>query len=268
MNFEPSFLWFLWYLLILDGMAVALYTLAPAVLRRAGRVVRAAVAHPQWGVALLAVPTALALWPQDSWTATPRAGSFIPDPSALAYYTLFFGLGATLCAHRRLVGAASRYAWRWAACAIAATVPAAALFTLHNSPTYGSNPVIHGAGLLVYAAATWASLLALVGLANRYLDRPRPALRYLADSSYWIYLSHMPAMVLVVALVTTTALGTAAQFGIITILSLAVSLLTYPLLVRYSVIGRVLNGRRQRTRKRSRWRAALHIRTPRSRPAI
>jgi peptidoglycan/LPS O-acetylase OafA/YrhL len=268
MNFEPSFLWFLWYLLILDGMAVALYTLAPAVLRGAGRMVSAAIAHPQWGIALLAVPTALALWPQDSWTATPRPGSFLPDPSALAYYTLFFGLGATLCAHRQLVGAASRHAWRWAVCAVVATVPAAALFTLHNSPTYGSNPVIHGVGLLIYTVATWTSLLALIGLANRYLDRPRPALRYLADSSYWIYLSHMPAMVLVVALVTTTALGTATQFGIVTILSLAVSLLTYPLLVRYSVIGRVLNGRRERTRKRSRWRAALHIRTPRSRPAV
>jgi peptidoglycan/LPS O-acetylase OafA/YrhL len=191
----------------------------------------------------------------------------VPDPSALAYYALFFGLGATLRAHRHLVGTASRNAWRWAACATVATVPAAVLFTLHNSPAYSSRPVVHGVALLIYAVATWSSLLALVGLANRYLNRPRPALRYLADSSYWIYLSHMPAMVLIVALVTATSLGTATQFGIVTICALAASLITYPLFVRYTAIGRVLNGRRERGQGSARWRAALHLGTPRSRPA-
>lgn len=250
-TFEPSFLWFLWYLLILDGAAVALYTLAPSLLRGAGRAMSSAIANPPWGIAALAVPTALLLWPQVSWTAASQPSTFAPDPSALAYYALFFGLGATLCAHRDLVGAANRNAWRWAACAVAATAPAGVLFTLHNSPAYSSRPAVHGVALLVYAVATWASLLALVGIANRYLNRPRPALRYLADSSYWIYLSHMPAMVLIVALVTVTTLGTTTQFGIVMVCSLAASLITYPLFVRYTMIGRVLNGPRERARKRT-----------------
>jgi peptidoglycan/LPS O-acetylase OafA/YrhL len=267
MNFEPSFLWFLWYLLILDGVAIALYLVAPALLRRAGRVMNAAIAHPPWGILLLAVPTALALWPQESWTAAPQPTTLVPDPSALVYYTLFFGLGATLCAHRHIVETASRNAWRWVACAAVATVPAAVLFTLHNSPAYSARPVVHGVALLIYATATWSSLLALVGLANRYLNRPRPAVRYLADSSYWIYLSHMPAMVLIVALVTATSLGTATQFGIVTICALAVSLITYPLFVRYTVIGRVLNGRRDRAPRRGQWRPWPHASAARSRPS-
>jgi glucan biosynthesis protein C len=266
-NFELSFLWFLWYLLILDGLAIAVYMLAPGLLRMAGRAMSAAIARPPWGVALLAVPTVLALWPQPSWTVAPQPATFVPNLSALAYYALFFGLGATLCSHRDLIGAASHHAWRWAACAGVATIPAAALFTLHNSPVYGSRPAIHAAALLIYAIATWTSLLALVGIAGRHLDRPRPALRYLADSSYWIYLSHMPAMVLVVALVTATTLGTATQFGLVTICSLAVSLITYPLFVRYTAIGRILNGRRTRAPGRPRWRVALHLGSPRSRPA-
>jgi glucan biosynthesis protein C len=265
-TFEPSFLWFLWYLLILDGAAVVLYTLAPAFLRQVGRAMSTAIAYPPWGIALLAVPTALTLWPQVSWTAAPQPATFTPYLPALAYYALFFGLGATLCAHRHLVGAASRQAWRWAACAALATVPAAVLFTLHNSSHYSSLPAVHGAGLLIYAVATWASLLALIGLANRYFDQPHPTLRYLADSAYWIYLSHMPAMVLIVALVTTTALGTVIQFGIVTTCSLAASLITYPLLVRYTVIGRVLNGRREKAVRQARWRMMLHLGRPRSHP--
>lgn len=245
-TFTPAFLWFLWYLLILDGAAIALYLLAPGLLRKAGTAMRSAIAHPPLGIALLAIPTALALWPQAGWTASPGADSWLPDPSVLAYYALFFGLGATLSAHRSLVSAASRNAWKWAACALAATIPAATLFTLHNSPEHSSQFAVHGAALAIYAIATWLSLIALIGLAGRYLHRPRPRLRYLADSAYWIYLSHLPAMVPIVAILTATTLGTAPQFAIATGVPLAASLVTYALFVRYTAIGRVLNGPRQR----------------------
>ncbi len=242
---EPSFLWFLWYLLIVDAAAVALYLWAPRLLDRAGERFRSLIAHPVPGILLLAIPTTLALWPERHWTAVPSVDTFVPQPQVLAYYALFFGLGATLCVHRGLVAAAGRSAWAWAACALAATVPAALLFTFHNSP-HASRPLVHGAALLVYAVATWTSLIALVGLAHRYIVRPRPALRYMADASYWIYLSHMPAVVLLAALLGATALGTAPRFALVTAGALAFSMLTYPLLVRYTVIGRVLNGPRER----------------------
>ena len=50
------------------------------------------------------------------------------------------------------------------------------------------------------AVATLTCLFALIGLANLYLDRRRPRVRYLADSAYWIYLSHMPAVALMIGL--------------------------------------------------------------------
>lgn len=247
--FKPSFLWFLWYLLILDGAAVALYLFAPRLLRAGGERFRGLIASPLGGIALLAVPTALMIWPAEIWMATPEADTFVPNPPVLAYYALFFALGATLRAHGGLVVDAGRNAWRWTACALAATLPAALLFTFHNS-VHGSQPLVHGSGLLIYAVATWTSLIALVGLAHRYLGRPRPALRYMADSSYWIYLSHMPAMVLLLGLISVTALGTGPQFLLLTAGSLAFSLLTYPVLVRYTAIGRILNGPRERPRRR------------------
>jgi peptidoglycan/LPS O-acetylase OafA/YrhL len=248
LTLEPGFLWFLWYLLIVDSAAVAAYLLSPALMRVAGERLRRLLALPVAAVALLAVATALALWPAPTWTAEPSS-NFVPVPPVLAYYALFFAFGAALCVHRDLVASASRNAWRWSACALAATLPAAVLFARHISAEGGSGPVVHAVGLLSYAVATWSSLLALVGLADRYLSRPRPGLRYLADASYWIYLSHMPAVVLLVALAGATALGTAPQFALVTGGALAFSLLTYPLLVRYSPIGLVLNGRRQRRRR-------------------
>jgi glucans biosynthesis protein C len=253
-TFEPGFLWFLWYLLIIDGVAVGLYLGAPRLLRAAGARFRDLLARPPGGILLLAVPTTIALWPSPSWTGGAAVNTYLPDLPALAYYALFFALGATLFVHRGLVAEASRNAWRWAACALVAALPAGLLFSLHNSG-YGSQPVVHGVALLTYAIATWASLIALVGLADRYLNRSRPGLRYMADSSYWIYLSHLPAMVLAVALAGATSLGTAPQFVFITVISLAFSLVTYPLFVRYTVIGRVLNGPRARPRRRWRFRS-------------
>ena len=196
-------------------------------IRTAGAHLRRLIAGPLAGVVLLAVPTALALWPAPTWTAEPSS-SFVPVPSVLAYYALFFAFGATLCVHRDLVAAAGRNAWRWTACALIATLPAAYLFARHISANADSGPAAHAIGLLIYAVATWSSLLALVGLADRYLSRPRPALRYLADAS--LLRSTSPTCRSWSAwqpLLGATALGTAPQFVLITAGALFFSLLTY-----------------------------------------
>ncbi len=247
-RFEPAFLWFVWYLLILDGIAISLYLLAPGALASAGRGMRTLLSRPALGIPILAALTAATIWSLPDWTAVPQGSSFVPDLPTLAYNSIFFAFGATLCAHRPLISSARDNAWRWTVCAAVAVVPAALLFAFHEHPFAGQFGV-HAAGLWVYAVATWASLFALVGLATRYLNTYRPRLRYLADSSYWIYLSHLPAMVLLVALVGTSSLAgspLAARFVLVTTGALAFSLLTYPLLVRYTVIGRVLNGPRAR----------------------
>src|SRR4051794_17072482 len=79
-TFEPAFLWFLWYLLIFDAVAFALHALLPDLLRRAGTAMRTAIARPLLGIALLAVPTTLALWSQPNWTEAPP-GSWVPQIS-------------------------------------------------------------------------------------------------------------------------------------------------------------------------------------------
>jgi len=249
-SFGPSFLWFLWYLLIIDAAAIALYVFSPGLPRRGGEAMRGLVSRPPAGIALLAVPAALALWPAPNWVSSPPVDTFVPELPVLAYNALFFGFGATLCVHRDLIAKAADDAWRWAMCAALATALGGVLFTMHNSSA-GERPVVHAAALLVYATATWTCLMALIGLASRLLNRPRPRLRYLADASYWIYLSHMPALILIVALAGSLSLAAAPEFALVTAGALAFSLATYPLFVRYTVIGRMLNGPRRRRRFRS-----------------
>jgi hypothetical protein len=59
-------------------------------------------------------------------------------------------------------------------------------------------------------------------------------------------------MVLVIGLLGATTLGTGPQFFAVTVASVAFSLITYALFVRYTAIGRLLNGRRTRPSGRRR----------------
>jgi glucan biosynthesis protein C len=46
----------------------------------------------------------------------------------------------------------------------------------------------------IYALATWQWTFALIGIGLRYFSEPSQPLRYLADSSYWLYLIHLPVV--------------------------------------------------------------------------
>jgi glucan biosynthesis protein C len=245
-HLDLSFLWFLWYLLIIDAVAFAAFRLAPGLVRRGGTALAWALSRPALGIPLLALPTVLTLWSDPSWTIVPGPG-FTPELDTLAYYGLFFCLGATLYAHRELVAAAARNAWSWLAGALLVSIAGWQLFNLQGDPV-AAQAWVHPAALLANAVATWMSVIALVGLATRYLVKPRARVRYIADSSYWIYLSHLPAMAAIAGVVVVASISLPAKFFVLTVGSLAFSLITYPLFVRHTVIGRTLNGPRPRDR--------------------
>jgi peptidoglycan/LPS O-acetylase OafA/YrhL len=76
-------------------------------------------------------------------------------------------------------------------------------------------------------------------------------LRYISDSSYWLYLIHLPLVILAQWLVRDLQVPAFLKFAAITIVISAFLLLTYEYGVRYTVIGRLLNGPRTRTARLS-----------------
>ncbi len=241
----PSYLWFLWYLAILYAAAGLCSALAPRLTRRFGTALVAALRRSP-GVLAAVLGTAAVLWPNPEWQTPPPAG-FTPDLPILGYYAIFFCFGCALATNPGLPRAMERNGWRWFGAAAIVAVPAALLYSLHNEGGSGAPTALHAAALLLLAAATWTSLFALIGLARRYLSaRPHPGIRYIADSSYWIYLTHLQVMVLVMAVLLKTMLPTAALFGLIVSITCAVTLAMYAALVRYSFIGWVLHGPRRR----------------------
>lgn len=98
--------------------------------------------------------------------------------------------------------------------------------------------------VVLYAPAIWISMFAAIGLALRFMSGFSPTWRYLADASYWLYLIHLPiVMALQVALSQLDWPGL-IKFAVILVVAIPPMLASYHLLVRFTFIGAVLNGRR------------------------
>ena len=217
-------LWFLWFLLWLCG----------------GFIVAAKLGvrfdHPI--VWWLAIP--LTLLPQLLMTEpvfgpdTSEGLAF--DPVVLAYYTLFFVFGAFL--YRRRIQA-SRW-WTLALAPALTLVFWAGLTLLYDVKEDWAKPL----AAVAQVAFAWLMCFGLMGLFRLIAHRERFWVRYLSDASYWIYLWHLPLVVVAFELIAGWRIGSHAKFALINLAVTALLLVVYQLAVRYTPIGTMLNGHR------------------------
>lgn len=69
-------------------------------------------------------------------------------------------------------------------------------------------------------------------------------LRYVSESSYWVFLVHMLGTIGFGALLYNLPIGPYAKMALNILATTVACLLTYQLLVRYTLVGALLNGRR------------------------
>jgi uncharacterized membrane protein YcfT len=91
----------------------------------------------------------------------------------------------------------------------------------------------------------WWMSLACIGLFRSCLSQQRAWIRYLSDSSYWLYVAHLPLVVILQSSVVDLPWNSFGKLSAISILSILLLLVSYQLLVRNTWIGRLLNGPRQ-----------------------
>jgi glucans biosynthesis protein C len=229
-------LWFLFYLLL---FTVLVWVASALELGRIGN--RIANLHPGWLVA--AVPMLLAPALASIGIPWPAPEFVIPALWALAFFGIHFALGYQLF-HRSdmldrlqplspvlLIGAVVAYALLfWSTDGFVAARPASPRHVLH--------------ALLEACAGCWMTLWCLLA-ARRWLAGRSATMRWLADASYWAYLVHLPLLLAIQYRLLDVQLHWMAKFVIATISTLALSFASYQLLVRHTLIGRLLNGKPQ-----------------------
>jgi len=252
-TFPLTHLWFLWVLLILYvGMLVLRAPFALADRdggwgRFVDRITGALIGP--WTPALMAAPLAVAFWLAPNWTPffgipTPDTG-LVPNATALTAFGSAFGLGFLLDRRRDLLVRIERL---WPVFAVVALGVGTAALVMAGGPvpdlTPVTDPALKAPLAAVMALAVFATVLAVLSLALRFASGYSAVRRYLADSSYWVYIVHLPLVMVGQILVVNETWPWFVKFGVVIGGTMAVSLLTYELLVRHSFVGGWLNGRR------------------------
>ena len=96
----------------------------------------------------------------------------------------------------------------------------------------------------LHSVALWLLIFAVTGLFLRYLGGHSALGRYLCDSSYFLYLAHMPVLIAFQLLLRDVALPPLAKIPLVLAATIVVLLPLYRYGVRPTFVGAVLNGRR------------------------
>lgn len=235
-------LWFLYFLVIFYLLAAAFrWAIRPAPAAWSARLsaVFRAVMTSRLRVLPLALPTVAILALQGGFLQT--ANDFTPALASLAGYVSFSGFGWALFRHRELLATMTRDAWAQTLSGFI-LIPISVITQGQAGPTAPFGPVLISS--VIGALCVWLLIFGITGLFLRYLDRPSRRVRYLTDAAYWLYLIHLPFMFWVAGLLAPFAWPALVKIAVVLIIVTPLTLVTYHYLVRATIIGVMLNGRR------------------------
>lgn len=232
-------LWFLFYLLLFTLLVWVASTL------ELGRIGRRIAALPPVALAIgvpLAIAPALAMvevpWPAPEF--------YLPSLWALLFFGMYFASGYLLFRHGDALE-------RMRSLATALPVGAIAMYALLFWSTNGfvqaqqanGARVLHA--LLEACAGWWMTLWCLLA-ARRWLDTRSATMRWLADGSYWVYLAHLPILLAIQYPLLDAPFHWTIKFAISVTGTFLLSFASYQVLVRHTVVGRLLDGKWPRAR--------------------
>ena len=224
-------LWFLWQLYII----VIVYLTALLATRRIG-------------ISRLPIPISIGIAGVLATVLQARMYGIGPDTSTgiipawhvLAYYGVYFWLGTQLFTPEGRRGLAlDRISSRGA---IAVPIAMLGLFPVAiDSSVYGNNP----SAVVTAVAQTafcWTMGIGMLGLGALMFSRPRRWVRWLSDASYWMYLAHLPLVIVAQRWARSVSWPALVEIGAIVAAISIILFISYRWAIRRSPIGRLLNG--------------------------
>ena len=254
-TFPLTHLWFLYYLLLMYVAALAGRYLIVELLDRSERIrqfldrtllalLRLRVAPFVFGLPLALVTFAVPEWNPATSIPTPDR-SLVPQLIPMVGFGTAFVIGwlcqRSMSTLTTMTERTTSSAWITLICFV---LTAASGFTLASVPAPWLSLARFGAGLCV-ALTIWYWNMFLVGFALKHLSASSSLRRYLADSSYWLYIAHLPLVTALQVIAVQIHWHWSIELALILSISTGLLLLTYKLFVRSTWLGAILNGTRR-----------------------
>ncbi|MBN2329925.1 MAG: acyltransferase family protein [Candidatus Omnitrophica bacterium] len=242
-------LWFLWFLcLLIVGFAFCAFAADLLNWQGSSSWLIVSPARYLWLIPVTLIP----LWFMSlSFFGPDTSVVLIPMPQVFFFYAIFFGFGALYFDAHDSAGQVGKRFWFTLPLAMLIIFPLGVAFTEGGlSGRYWINPAIHKlAANVLEASFAWLMTFGCMGLFRKLFLQENKTMRYLSDSSYWLYIAHLPLVIWAQMIMRDWPIPAFLKFILICTLISAFLLFTYQYLVRYTWLGRLLNGPRKRPSK-------------------
>ncbi len=187
----------------------------------------------------------------------PTPNSFMPQWWSYSYYGLFFFAGWHFFYHKNYLDEIKLHLRKLISFSIVAFVAYIVLIPStdfsNGLPPEILEPYVGFAFdprkfVIVLLQAYLSVYLTLIFLyfGKVLLSRENKYMRYITDASYWIYIIHVPLLLVIQISITRTNWPVLIKFTTSIVIAFAIALFIYDSVVRYSFIGTMLNGKKTR----------------------
>lgn len=229
-------LWFLYYLILITCLTVLVALLmkkVPSVSQKVSSLFNKVFSHLILRILVLSGITFLIyLFMGVDQVAT--SFSFLPDINTLAFYSFFYSVGWLLFKSKHLLPGIPRL--DWLNVSLASVLLLTYVFTIEL--------LNFELKIMISSVVVWLFVFGITGLFIRYGSKYSVRMRYISDSSYWVYLVHFIFVLILPGLIANWALPAIVKFVTVASTTAVICFLTYHYFVRSTWIGKFLNGRK------------------------
>jgi len=175
--------------------------------------------------------------------------SFIPTWWPFLYYGLFYAAGWQLYGREGLLDRMQPWCWPLLGLSFLLFLPYYRLLPVLDVGMIQQAKVPLSAGVYLFECVLTAYLSVLLTISallvgQRLLLRSNGWLKFCADSSYWVYLLHLPVVFFLQTLLIPASLSMWVKLWLVVIGAWLFCLATYVVFVRYTPVGWMLHGKR------------------------
>lgn len=191
------------------------------------------------------------------YSPTPAPDKFILQLWSFGFFGVFYMLGWGLFKHESLLKQLKPFAWFMLVTSIIAfaifyTLIAGKVSLQEAFLLSSTSPELNVKQLSIAVLQAYIGMymcLTLLIFGSCVLNKQSKPVKFIADSSYWVYIVHMPVLWWIQFLLLDTQVSMLAGFIVSSFGTIFIGMMTYLLLVRWTPIGWLLNGRKKRELK-------------------